>query len=88
MRLKYTFDKMELNDQIVAVPVGDNADNYHGVVKMNETANAIFNLLAEDTTEEAIVEAMEKEYDLSKEILADDVMHYVQEFREKGMLVE
>lgn len=88
MRLKYTFDKMELNDQIVAVPVGDNADNYHGVVKMNETANAIFNLLAEDTTEEAIVEAMEKEYDVSKEILAADVKRYVQEFREKGLLVE
>ena len=88
MRLKYTFDKMELNDQIVAVPVGDNADNYHGVVKMNETANAIFNLLAEDTTEEAIVEAMEKEYDVFKEILAADVKRYVQEFREKGLLVE
>ena len=88
MRLKYTFDKMELNGQIVAVPVGDNADDYHGVVKMNGTANAIFDFLAEDTTEEAIVEAMEKEYDVSKEILVADVKRYVQEFREKGMLVE
>lgn len=88
MRLKYTFEKMELNGQIVAVPVGDNADDYHGVVRMNETANAIFDLLAEDTTEEVIVEAMEKEYDVSKEILVADVKHYVQKFRKKGMLVE
>lgn len=88
MRLKYTFEKMELNDKIIAVPVGDDADDYRGVVKMNGTAAAIFDLLKEDTTEEAIVAAMEKEYNVTKDVLNADVKLYIQAFREKGLLVE
>ncbi len=88
MRLKYAFDKMELNDQIYAVPVGDAADQYHGVVRMNETAAAIFDLLMEDTTEEAIAAAMEKAYDADREVLCADIKRYIQAFREKGMLAE
>ena len=88
MRLKYTFEKMKLNDQTIVIPIGDGADDYHGVIKMNETAAAIFDQLVKDTTEEAIVEFMEKEYNVTKEALNADVKRYVQAFREKGLLVE
>lgn len=88
MRLKYTFEKMELNGKLYAIPVGDDADDYHGVVRMNGTAAAIFELLKEDTTEEAIAEAMEKEYDVTKDVLRADVKRYIQAFREKGLLAE
>lgn len=88
MRLKYTFEKLELNGKIFAIPVGEDADDYHGVIKMNETAFAIFQLLKEDTTEEAIAAAMEKEYDVTKDVLNADIKRYIQSFREKGLLVE
>ncbi len=88
MRLKYSYEKMELNGRIFAIPVGDEADDCHGAVKMNGTAAAIFELLKKDTTEEAIVEAMEKEYDVAREVLSADVKRYIQAFREKGLLAE
>lgn len=87
MRLKYTFEKMDLDDQIIAVPVGEAAGEFRGVVKLNETAAFIFDLLTEDMTEEAIVDALEKEYDAVREVLAADVHRYVNEFREKGLLI-
>lgn len=88
MHLKYTFDKMELNGQIIAVPVGDNANDYHGVVKMNGTADTIFDLLKEETTEENIIDTMAENYDVERVRLAEDIRKYIQEFREKGLLVE
>ena len=86
MRLKYAFETMELDDQIVAVPVGDGSEEFHGVVKLNETAADIFNLLKEDISEEAIVEAMTEIYDAPKEALAADVRKCVADFMEKGLL--
>lgn len=88
MRLKYMFETIELDEQIVAIPVGDKGNEFQGVIKLNETAAYIFNKLKEDTTKEAIIEALEKEYDIPVETLAKDVEHYIAMFTEKGLLVE
>ena len=86
MRLKREFETMRLNDHIIAVPVGDDAD-YHGVLKLNETAAFIFDLLKTETTVDAIVEKLEKEYDAPRETLEEDVKKYIAEFQERGFLV-
>lgn len=87
MRLKYTFETMELEDQIVAVPLGEGADQIHGIIKMNKVAAFIFELLKKETTEEAIIDTMEKEYDVPRSVLAADVHRYVEDFIEKGLVV-
>ena len=87
MRLKYQFETMELEDRIVAVPVGTDVNEFHGVVKLNETSAFIFELLKNDITEEAIVDAMEKEYDAPRSQIAEDVKKCIEEFEEKGLLV-
>ena len=50
MKSKYTFEKLELDGQIVAVPVGDNASDLHAVLNLNEEAMRILELLKEETT--------------------------------------
>lgn len=87
MRLKYQFETMNLEDQVVAVPVGADVNKFRGVVKLNETSAFIFGLLAEDTTEEAIVDAMEKEYDAPLSVITEDVRKIIAEFEEKGLLI-
>ena len=79
MKTKYSFEIMELDDGLVAVPVGNGAEQFHGVLKVNETAVAILKLLNEETTEEAIVGALQKEYTGEREQIAG----YVHEFIEK-----
>lgn len=88
MRLKHTFEMIDLDDQTIAVPVGANANEFHGVIKLNGTAAAIFKLLNQDTTEETIVDAMMQEYKISRDVLSRDVSKYIQEFQEKGLLIE
>lgn len=88
MRLKYMFETIELDGQIVAIPVGEKADEFQGVIKLNETAAYIFDRLKEDTTKEAIIQALEEEYDIPVETIANDVEYYIAMFTEKGLLVE
>lgn len=68
MKLKYTFESMELDDRIIAVPVGDGAQDFRGVVKLNDSAAEIFDLLKQETTEEAVVEALKARYGDDPEI--------------------
>ena len=43
---------MNLDDGLVAVPVGEGAQQFQGVLKVNETAMAILKMLENDITEE------------------------------------
>ena len=88
MHLKYTFETTELEGQVVAVPVGEGADTYHGVIKLNETAAFIFGLLDKDTSIEAIIDCLEDKYEVSRETLEKDVRKYISEFDKRGLLVK
>lgn len=62
MKLKYTFEIMEMDDQVVAVPVGDNADGFRGILKLNQTAAEILNLLMNEKSIDEIKEELAKKY--------------------------
>ena len=68
MKLKYTFESMELEDRIVTVPVGEGAQEFRGVIKLNDSALEIFELLKADTTEEAIAAELVKRHGNDPEI--------------------
>jgi len=87
VRLKYAFETMEMDDEIVAVPVGDGAEAFRGVVRLNESAAAIFALLKKDTTEEAIVAELLKKYETSEEELTRFVHQYVENLKKEGLLI-
>lgn len=85
MKLKYTFEMMEIDDQLMAVPVGDGADEFHGILKLNSSAASIFELLKEDTTEEEIVSKLQESYESSDE-LKTYVHDYIAQLKEAGFV--
>lgn len=86
MRLKYQFETMELEDQTIAVPVGEKANEFHGVVKLNETSAQLFQLLQSETTEEKVVDTMADMYNVSRTAITADVKKFIDELTEKGLL--
>lgn len=88
MRSKYTFEKMELDDEIIAVPVGENGTDLHAVLNVNEEAMRILELLQEEITEEQIVAQLLKEYSGDKEEIAPLVNAYICQLRQEGLLEE
>lgn len=86
MHLKYPYEIMEVEGQRFAVPMEEDANGFNGVIKLSKTAQVIFELLQEDTSEEAIVEAMSRRFDADKNILAADVHCIVAKLQQKGIL--
>ncbi|MCR4621540.1 MAG: PqqD family protein [Clostridiales bacterium] len=88
MKCKYIFEKMELDGEIVAVPVGESAAELHAVLNVNEEAMRILELLREETTEDGIVAQLLKEYAGEKEEIAGLVSAYIDQLRQEGLLEE
>lgn len=77
---------MEIEDEHMAVPIGDNEDELHAVFKLNKTAADIIELLKEDITEEEIVKNLSERYEGSKENIKDCVHEYISELHEAGLI--
>lgn len=88
MKLKYTFEKMELDGEMIAVPVGESARELHAVLNVNEEAMRILELLRDETTEEGIVDRLMKEYEGEKEEIASLVHAYIEQLRLEELLEE
>lgn len=86
MKLKYKFVTMDMNDQIVAVPVGDTAGEVHGMIRMNKTAALILSLLKEDTTEEQIVDTLMEQFDAERKLLSSEVHKLILYLQNEGLV--
>ena len=88
MKSKYTFEKMELDGQIVAVPVGENASNLHAVLNLNEEAFSILECLKEDITEQGIIAKLLTEYDSTEAQLQPLVHAFLEQLRKEELIEE
>lgn len=88
MRLKEGFILHSVGEEHMAVATGEAAKGFNGIIRNNETAAYIFELLQTETTEEAIVDAMCERYDADRSVIAKDVAKIVGQIREAGLLHE
>lgn len=63
MKLKYELEIVNMGDEMIAVPVGENANQLHGVLKINKEGGEILELLKQGTSEKEIVECLAKKYE-------------------------
>lgn len=78
MKMKCTFEPVDMGSEIIAVPVGNGADQAHGVLKLNKTGLEIVDMLGKDTTIEEIVSKLTSKYNND----ADTIVKYVQDIVE------
>lgn len=88
MKSKYVFERMELDDGIVAVPIGENAADFHAVLNLNEEAMRILELLKEDTDEQKVVSQLLTEYSATEEEIKPLVHAFIEQLRQEGLLEE
>ena len=86
-KLRYVFETLELDDTFIAVPVGDEANEFDNVIRLNETAAYIFKLLQEETTEAQIIDSLSDEYDVPIEVAKHDVHMYLKDFKKRGVII-
>ena len=86
MKLKSGFVPHDMGGEQVIVPTGENS--FAGMVRCNGTAAFIVNCLLEDTTKEAIVDAMLAKYDVTAEIAGAAVERVLTQLRSIGAIEE
>ena len=86
MRIKYKFEKMELDGEIVAVPVGEGAAELRAVLNVNEEAMRILELLQEETNEDEIVKKLLTEYASTDEDIRPLIHSFIEQIRQEGFL--
>ena len=88
MKLKYNFVTNEVADKIVAVPVGEDLENFGGFIKMNEIGAYIFNMLKNDVTQDEIVAAMLKDFeDATEQEVRETVKEFTDKLKEADVLI-
>ena len=86
MKLKYEFETVELDGEIMAVPVGDNATELHGLLRLNETAADIIELLRNETDVEAVTDGLLQKYEGEREAIAAYVRQFVAQLKDLGVV--
>ena len=75
-----------MGDETVLVPVGEDGEHFRGIVRLNETAAFIVERLQNDTTEDAITDALCAEYEVSRDEARKHVAAIVSKLLEIGAL--
>lgn len=86
MKLKCSLENIELDDELIAIPVGNGAENLHAMLRINETASDILALLQEETTEEEVIREMLKIYNTDEATMKKSVHAFIEKLSAAGVL--
>lgn len=89
MKLKYNFVINNIAGSAVAVPVGKNASDFKGYIKLNETGAYIFERLMNGAERDDILNGIISDFeDITREDAATAVDEFLGELKESGVLCE
>ena len=88
MKLRYEFSVMEMDGEYMAVPVGENAGSFNGMLRMNEVSAEILDLLKEDTTPEAVHRILRERYpDSEDREIGEALAAFLNQLIREGLLI-
>ena len=76
----------EVAGEYILIPVGKAALKIHGMINLTESAVFLWKKLQEDCTEEELVQALLKEYDIDRETAAADVRELIEQMQKIGVM--
>ena len=88
MKLKDGFVLHELGGRTVVIAVDERAEEFNGMITLNETAVEIWKLLKEDTTEEQVVAGITALFEGDAAFIAQDVHQFIAQLRANNLLEE
>ena len=88
MKIKDGFIVRQIAGQNVAVALGERATEFHGMIKLNDSALFIWNLLKKDTTVDEMIDAMLDEYELDRDTARSAIEKIVGVLRSAKILEE
>ena len=86
MKIKNGFVVRPVAGQHMVVALGEASKSFNGIIKLNESARIIWDMLALGTERDAIVARLVEEYDAPRAILEADCDKFIQSLQENNIL--
>ena len=88
MKLRGEFMVRQVLDDVVAIPVGQTALTFNGMVMLNEVSRVIWTCLQQETTVEAITSAITDAFEVDAAQAQTDVLEFLDQLRDAHLLEE
>lgn len=87
MKIREGFVIREIGGEILGVATGRAAEDFHGMLVLNETAREIWKGLETGKSEADILEQIVERYDVEEETAKRDMKNMIEKMKEAGILV-
>ena len=88
MKLSGEFVVRQIMDSIVAIPVGQTALQFNGMILLNPVSKQIWDCLEQETTLDSIVNAVTNAFDVSADEAQTDILDFCDRLRKLQLLEE
>lgn len=78
----------QVMDDIVAIPVGEAASRFGGMLLLNPVSRVIWTALEKETDIDGLVTAVTDAFEVSPEEAREDILELLQQLRNTGLLEE
>lgn len=86
MKIKGELLLREVAGEIIAIPVGQTALQFNGMICLNEVSALIWKGLQAGKTKEDLLESILEEFEVSREDAAADLEEFLRNLRENDLL--
>ena len=88
MRLIDGFCIREVVGEVIAVPTGEAARIFSGIISLNDVSRFLFEKLQEDQTGESLLSALMEEYEVDEGTARADIEEFLGKLREHGLILD
>lgn len=85
MKIKDGFAKRDIAGSIIVVPVGETAQEFNGMITLNESGSFFWDCFKNDITIDEAVELVCNEYDVESDRARADVEKFVDMLKENNL---
>ena len=87
MRIKEGYILKDVANQYVVVPIGNEAINFNGMLRLNKTAKLLFEALREEKEIKDLVLLLQEHYDINEDDALRDVKDFLSVLESKNILL-
>ena len=85
-KLKNGFMIREIGNQIMAVPVGKQTSEIHGMIALSESAKLLWEVLQNGATVEELADVLMENYEVERSVAVVDVENFIKLLSAQGAL--
>ena len=87
MKMLYNFEIMDIGEEFFAVPVGDDRSRFHGMMRLNQDAAEMLQLIQQRSSPEDVLDALLQSHpDLERNDIGQELCNFMNRLIAEGIL--